>query len=129
MPKIGKPAILMFEFPGRCHFGSYYVIRLPLLLSNNGCFVHRFPKGIVETMVRDNRYHAIAPLTLHTILFCAHLHVLWLNYVTVMGHGVKPGQKSVWLLTFYNISRNFICEFPCKTFPTNPSSSQSKYPA
>ena len=45
------PAILMFEFPGRRHFGSYYVIRLPLLLSNNGSFVHRFPKGMVETMV------------------------------------------------------------------------------
>ena len=30
------PAILMFEFPARRHFGSYYVIRLPQLLSNNG---------------------------------------------------------------------------------------------
>ena len=38
----------MFEFPGRRHCGSYYVIWLPLLLSNNGSFVHRFPKGMVD---------------------------------------------------------------------------------
>ena len=43
------PAILMFEFPVRRHFGSYYVIRLSLLLPNNGSFVHRFPKGMVAT--------------------------------------------------------------------------------
>ena len=53
------PAILMFEFPGRRHFGSYYVIRLPLLLSSNGCFVHRFPKGMVETMVATVTRHHI----------------------------------------------------------------------
>ena len=53
------PIILMFEFPGRRHFGSYYVIRLPLLLSNNGSFVHRFPKGMVEIIVATVKRHNI----------------------------------------------------------------------
>ena len=39
---------MIFELPARRRSGSYYVIWLPLLLSSNGSFVHRFPKGMVE---------------------------------------------------------------------------------
>ena len=42
---------LMFEFPTRCHFELDDIIRLSLLRSNNGSFVHRFPKGMVEIIV------------------------------------------------------------------------------
>ena len=50
---------LMFEFPARCHFGLYYVTRLLLLLSNNGSFVHRFPKGMEEIIVATVKHHNI----------------------------------------------------------------------
>ena len=53
------PAILKFEFPGRRHFGSYYVIWLSLLLSNSGSFVHRFPKEMVEIIVATTKRHNI----------------------------------------------------------------------
>ena len=51
------PAILMFEFPSRHHFGLYYMIWLLLLLSKNGSFVHRFPKGMVEIIVATVKHH------------------------------------------------------------------------
>ena len=50
---------LMFEFPARRHFGSYFVIWLPLLLSNNGYFVQRFLKGMVEIIVATMKRHNI----------------------------------------------------------------------
>ena len=53
------PVILLFEFPAKHHFGLYYVIRLPLLLSNNGSFVHRFPKGMEEITVAIIKRHNI----------------------------------------------------------------------
>ena len=72
-----------FEFPGRCHFGWYCVIWLPLFLSNNTCFVHRFPKGMVEITVATMTRHMSKMVAWRKFKFQIADVILFLSFHTV----------------------------------------------